>query len=181
VTTSARIRCSESTRTGLLLVALGAWAATVPVALGLATLPPLTLNFVLAVLPGAAVMLAAAWHWRDSKRSGVLGPLLTLAAALWFVVSPIDHLFGPDAALGLPEWVTFFLAPGALIMLVGVCALDVVDVPDGDERRAVQRRQRHVPGHRMRDTHRAVGGRTPTGAHRRQPHGRPMRRVRGDA
>ena len=169
--TSSRNSRRACAQTGGLLVALGAWAAVLPVALGLLEGPDAQ-----AVLPGAVVALSGALIVHGRPRSIRAGGLLAVGAALWFVVSPLDRLFDPGASVGALEWCAFFFAPGMLIMLVGVHALGFLEAPDAIEERATH------PRHslRARDPHRRLGHR---GAHgdRREVHARGGRRVRRDA
>jgi hypothetical protein len=149
-------------------MALGAWAAMVPMVLALVKPPPPAHAF----LPGVVAALAGALIVHGRPRSIVVGGLFAVGAALWYVVSPLDHLYEPGATLAAIEWVTFFFAPSMLIMVVGVHALGLLEAPDPvDDARA------HPPHPlRARDPRRRRRERR---AHvdRREPHGHGRRRV----
>jgi hypothetical protein len=146
---------------GMLILALGAWSALAPVALGLADLGPA------AVLPGATVALGGAAI--VTGRAAVAGALLALAGGFWLVSSQIGGLYGPDPALTPGAWLAAFLAPGALVVLAAVRALAGADPGE-----APARRSPHAPARvtRTRDPHRQ-DGLAPRGAYR-------PRHVRGD-
>jgi hypothetical protein len=148
-------------------MALGAWAAMAPMALALEEPPPAH-----AFLPGVVAALAGALIVYGRPRSILAGGLLAVGAALWYVVSPLDHLYEPGATLAAMEWATFFFAPGLLIVVVGVHALGFLEAPD-----PVEEARAHPPHTlRARDPHRPRRERR---AHvgRREPRAHGRRRV----
>jgi hypothetical protein len=170
VATSSRngpIACAPA---GALLIAVGAWVAAVPAALGL--LDPMTPTVATALLPGAVAALAGALILRGRPRAILGCGLAAVAAGLWFAVGSLDHVLGAAATVALPEWLVFFFLPSMLLMVLGVHVLEVVDVPVED--RGVSARGAMV---RARDPHRRIGADGPHRADRRAGHP-PSRRRR---
>jgi hypothetical protein len=146
---------------GRLLLALGAWAALAPAALGLADFTAL------AVLPGATIALGGAAIL--TRRATVTGALLALAGGLWLAIGQIGGLYGPHPAFTLGAWLAAFFVPGALVVLASVRALGCADASE-----APPRRRPHEPARptRTRDAH--------PRAELRGLQGHPLRHVRGD-
>jgi hypothetical protein len=139
--------------TGLLLVALGVWAALIPFVgpyfdyqIGSGDTWHWTIDRLwLSVLPGAAAALGGLIMLFSTRRSTAsLGGLLALAGGLWLVAGPSVSMLwnhgaiaagaaAGDTGVRVLEWLGFFYGTGALITLLAayglgfLAALPVVD------------------------------------------------------
>lgn len=131
ITRGQRLLC------GLVVIALGAWAASASWLLGSDGSWEWTADrIVLAVLPGAAAALGGLGMTGAKPRSVRLAGLLALAGGLWFMVAAMTSVFW---AVGTPalgghelrmlQWIGFYVGTGAMITLLSCYMLGFLDAP----------------------------------------------------
>jgi hypothetical protein len=122
---------------GLVVIALGAWAALASWLLGGDGSWEWTADrIVLGVLPGAAAALGGLGMIGAKPGSVRLAALLALAGGLWFMVAALTSVFW---AVGTPalgghelrmlQWIVFYLGTGAMITLLSCYTLGFLDAP----------------------------------------------------
>jgi hypothetical protein len=127
----------QSLLCGLVVIALGAWAALASWLLGSDGSWEWTADrIVLAVLPGAAAALGGLGMIGARPGSVRLAGLVALAGGLWFMVAAMTSVFW---AVGTPalgghelrmlQWIVFYLGTGAMITLLSCYTLGFLDAP----------------------------------------------------
>jgi hypothetical protein len=125
----------QSLLCGLVVIALGAWAASASWLLGSDGAWEWTADrIVLAVLPGAAAALGGLGMTGAKPRSVRLAGLLALAGGLWFMVAAMTSVLW---AVGTPalgghelrmlQWIGFYFGSGAMITLLSCYTLGFLD------------------------------------------------------
>lgn len=119
---------------GCVLLAVGAWAAIAPFAVGDWEWGTTSGSFLLTIVPGAAAALGGL-VMLGGRRFVSVGGTLALLGGLWFVAAPLLYaLFvGPDIAMlqsGEPvhllRWIVFFFGAGAVVSFLGSYSLGLV-------------------------------------------------------
>ena len=134
---NSHISRGVGTFTGLLVIALGAWAALVPFLVSPDEAWGWRFNgFVLAVLPGAAAALGGLSMLGGKRLSLPFGALLALIGGLWFMVWPVASVVWAAGPLGAPlgdaglptlKWIVFYGGTGVMITLLSAYALGWLD------------------------------------------------------
>jgi hypothetical protein len=132
----------KNTLSGSLLIAVGAWAAVAPFVVGTWLWEWNPGRFLLAVLPGGAIVLGGLIMLGGRRLLISVGGTLALAGGLWFIIGPPAYaLFvGQDLGTGpsgesvrLLQWVGFFFGAGVFVSLLSSYALGFLaplDFPD---------------------------------------------------
>jgi hypothetical protein len=130
-----RISLKPSTISALVLIALGAWTALAGFVVGTWAWEWHFGRFLLAVLPGAAVVLGAVIMLGGRRLAVSVGSALALGAGLWFAFGPPIYAFLAGGAFGttpdgesvrLAQWAPFFFVAGAVISVVSAHALGLL-------------------------------------------------------
>ena len=86
-------------------------------------------------LPALLVIAGAAGLARGRPTSLIAGSLTTIVGALWSMLAPV-HDVVVAAGIGVAEWFVLFFAPGALVIVLSVRALDALSEPASASRTA---------------------------------------------
>jgi hypothetical protein len=116
---------------GSALIAIGAWAAFAPPAIGGWDWDSQSTQFLLAIVPGVAAAIGGLFVLGQRSRLVSFGGIVALIAGLWFIAAPLAHaaFVGPQIGTGdsgesirVFQWIVFFFAAGALLSFLSAYA-----------------------------------------------------------